>query len=370
MTRVHPFAVLTDGIVAEPGVASWGLDRADVIAVEASGCLRHLVLTEAGNGQDVLPELPTAPVGAPVVISWGRGRLDVFIRDSGGDLLHSWWEGAWQPWRVVGASTAAPTVVSWGPGRFDLFVRTQEASLAHYWYSRGPGMQGPEDCGGSFAGRPSAATTSLYGIHMVARGQADGLLRYQYALPRQRSHEWTTSTWQPGRGAFHTSPPVTPDGCEPLACTSDPVLLPCRGEGRVPGRLLAYARRDDTLLCLEPQLWQHRPADRVLGAGIASDACATSAAPRRADVFVRLRSGAIGHLTQWLGETGDAGLRWESLDDGHVRAGSRPAVISSRTGRLDLFFRGDGGELCHGWREPGTTDWNDRAARRLGGGPG
>ncbi|MFF5213159.1 hypothetical protein [Streptosporangium sp. NPDC000396] len=367
MKLIHPFAVIGDGITSEPDAVSWSEDRLDVVAVETSGDLLHVILTNEGSEKGRLPALTAVPAGPPQLVSWGPGRLDVFIRDTDRNLQHSWYDGSWRPWKAIASAMVAdPSVVSWAPGRLDIFTRTESGVLAHHWYPRELGIQGPEECGGPVAGRPGAATTSLYGVHMMVRGTDDGLLRYQYARPSQRSHEWTTTTWRPGRGAFHTSPPATPDGHSSLTCTSDPVMLHCRGKGRVENRLLVYARQDDRLLCLEPWGWQRQPRDRVLGDGVASDCAVASPRPCRADVFARLDSGAIGHLTEELGEAGAAARRWESLDDGHVAADGRPRVVAARRDRLDLFFRGTHGELCQGWWDAATGTWNAPSARIWG----
>lgn len=360
---IPPFTVRGTGIAGDPAVISSSDGRVDVVALGVDGELRHFALT-GGVCVERRPLRPPAGfTGHPSLTTWGPGRLDVFARDGAGRVQHAWFDDQWRGWTPVtpDARPAAsdPAVASWGPGRFDVCVRTSGGTLDHYWYSEEIGFAGPEDYEGDFAGRPALASTSLYGMHLTARDARDGLLRYQCWLPTQRSHVWTSTPTLPARGVFDFSPPATAEGVA-LTCTADPVMLHCRGQGRIPNRLLVYALQDDRLLCLEPWGWPGTPHDRMVGVGVASDAAVASSRRCRADVFVRLESGAVGHLIEDLDDTGVGAASWSVLDGGGAAVAGRPAAVVSRPGRLDLFFRSVDDELCHGWWDGPSGEWNVR----------
>jgi hypothetical protein len=357
---VRPFAVRAAAIGADPAVVSWGGGRVDLVVLDTDGRLRHF--TVSGGSCQERPPVPGAAglTGHPSLISWGPGRLDVFMRDDRG-VRHSFFDGEWHGWTSVSPearrTVGDPVATSWGRGRFDLYVPTNDGSMDHYWRADEVGLQGPEDTGGTFAGRPDASNTGLYSTHLTARDARDGLLRYQYSRPVKRSHSWTSTPVLPRRAGYYTCPPTTVGGAD-LRCTGDPVILHSRGLGPVANRMLVYARQEDRLLCLEPWAWTGTRNDRVLGAGVGSDAGVASPLRCRADVFVRLDSGALGHLVEEFGESGASRDRWEVIDDGRTAVAGRPAAISCRPGRLDVFFRSVDGELCHGWWDAATDGWN------------
>jgi hypothetical protein len=364
--RVRPFVVRGNGIVGDPSAVSWSDGRIDVVALAFDGGLRHFALADgAWSERRPLPS-PVPLIGHPCLTTWGADRLDVFVRDAEQGVQHTWFDGRWQEWTSVAPdarrAAADPVATSWGTGRSDLFVPTAGGAVDHYWYSQEVGFQGPEDCGGDFAGRPDVANTSIYAIHLVARGARDGLVRYQCWLPAERSHSWTHAPPLPGRGVFYISPTVTASGTD-LTCTGEPVFLYCRGSGRAANRLLVYARQGESLVCLEPWGWPDTPQpqtphDRLVGASVASDAAVVSPARCRADVFVGRIDGTVGHLVEDLSGAGIPTRLWEVLDGVYGKIVGRPAVVVSRTGQLDLFFRGVDGELCHGWWDASTDEWN------------
>ncbi|MFF5114994.1 hypothetical protein [Streptosporangium sp. NPDC000509] len=352
-------------MTSDPAAVSMGPDRNDVLTIRDDGSVRHFTLNGSEYRESNIPDAPDDLVGNPVLCSWGQFRLDAFVRDARDSLWHNAWDGEWSGWTSVASVgvSADPAVVSWGTGRFDLYTRTTAGLLDHHWYHHPLGLNGPDGMGGPIAGRPAAVTTSLYGTQVVVRGADDGLLRRQYHVPDQRSHEWTSTTWQPARGRFLVGPQSVACNGDSLACTDDPVLVWCRGEGRVENRLLGYARQGDRLVQVEPMTWQQDPRDRLLEDPIvSSDLAVVSMRSRRIDGFAAIGpdTGTVGWVDVELTEDGGSDTRWRVLDDGHTAASGRPAVTSTRPGRLDLYFRSADGRLCHGYWEDAADRWNVR----------
>ncbi|MGP3915196.1 hypothetical protein [Nonomuraea sp. 10N515B] len=361
-TSVQPFWSLGREIASDPAAVSMTPGRIDVIAIRTDGSVRHFAIDGSGYQEYTIPGAPDDLVGNPALCSWGQLRLDAFVRDTRDTLWHNAWTGAWGGWAPVASIgvSADAAVVSWGIGRFDLYTRTTAGLLDHHWYHHPLGLNGPEDLGGPIAGRPAAVTTSLYGTQVVIRGADDGLLRRQYHVPEQRSHEWTSTTWQPARGRFLVGPPYDARTGDSLACTGDPVLVWCRGEGRVENRLLGFARQGDRLVQVEPLAWSQDPRDRLLhGPVVSSDVGAASLRSRHVDLFAAIGTEAesIGWMEVELTEEGGSDARWRVLDDGSTVAAGRPAVVSARPEQLDVFFRSADGHLRHGRRDA-DDQWN------------
>ncbi|MGW4773109.1 hypothetical protein ACWEO2_34375 [Nocardia sp. NPDC004278] len=356
--RVPRFRVLADGIVTDPVAIARTPECVDVVAIDDRNRICHLVVA-AGTARIVERlELPAPPVGRPTIGSWGADRLDVFVRDVETRLWHCEFDGRWGPPRLarsVGAVSDA-SFVSWSRGRFDVFSTGADGVLEHYWYQQPIGLMGPESLARPVVGQPAVVVTSLYGLEVVARGSFDGVLRRQYHVPEERTHEWTSTPMLPGRTTFDVGPDVAPSTGESLRCTGDPTLVWCRGVGAVENRLVAFARQEDRLVQFEPGPdWPTGRGNRVLtGPAVASDPVAVSARPCRVDVFFGVSEGTIGWLTS---HTGGSSARYRVLDDG-IRSVGRPAVCSSRPDRLELFVRTAAGELRTGRCEVKGEQWN------------
>ncbi len=139
--------------VTAPAAVSWGSGRIDVLARdEVTDDLIHFWQSgttwfgpqrlAAGSGGDYLPS----------VASRGLRRLDVFAVNSAGSLAQFWFDGSrWHGWAGIGrgpggaALTQPAAVTSWGPGRLDVFALvTGGRQIAHWWYDAGAwrGLQG------------------------------------------------------------------------------------------------------------------------------------------------------------------------------------------------------------------------------------
>jgi hypothetical protein len=139
--------------VAAPAAVSWDRGRIDVLARdEATDELIHF--WQSGTTWSGPERLAAGPGGdyVPSVASRGVRRLDVFAVNSAGSLAQFWFDGVrWQGWAGKGrgpggAALIQPAAVtSWGPGRLDVFALvTGGRQIAHWWYDAGAwrGLQG------------------------------------------------------------------------------------------------------------------------------------------------------------------------------------------------------------------------------------
>ncbi|MFE9319989.1 hypothetical protein ACIHDR_03870 [Nocardia sp. NPDC052278] len=243
--RVPRFGVLADGIVTDPAAIARTPECVDVVAIDDRIRLCHLVIADGTARIVERMELPARPIGRPTIGSWGPDRLDVFVRDDETQLWHYEFDGHWGPPRLARSAGAVSdaSFVSWSRGRFDVFSTGADGVLEHYWYQQPIGLMGPESLARPVVGQPAAVVTSLYGLEVVARGSFDGVLRRQYHVPEERTHEWTSTPMLPGRTTFDVGPDLAPSTEESLRCTGDPTLVWCRGIGAVENRCSSARRR-------------------------------------------------------------------------------------------------------------------------------
>lgn len=365
VVQVPPFSVLASGIVADPVAVARGSRYVDVVVLDDEHNVLHHVLEDDTIVATSHLAVPASPLGRLALVSWGADRLDLFIRDAETRLWHCEYTGRWGTWRLVRSEGAVSdaSAISWSCGRFDLFATGASEVIEHYWYQHPIGLMGPESLAGRVVGQPAAVVTSLYGVEVVARGKDDGVLRRQYHVPDERTHEWTSTPMLPSRATFDVGPAVVASTGESLSCTGDPTLVWCRGVGIISNRLVAFARHDDRLVQFEPaaeQLWRTGGGDKVLaGAATVSDPVAVSASPCRIDVFFGVSQGTVGWATTRILDAGASSTDLRVIADGIGSIG-RPAVCSARPGRLNLFVRTVDDDLRHGWCELNEEHWNVR----------
>jgi hypothetical protein len=112
---------------SSPVAVSWGPSRNDVFILDngSSPHIRHLWSTDGStynSGDDWGAPSGVTLVGDPAVASWGVNRLDVLVLSSGGNLWHKWYDNGatgWDNWGHPSAGTlgGAPAITAMGEGR-------------------------------------------------------------------------------------------------------------------------------------------------------------------------------------------------------------------------------------------------------------
>jgi hypothetical protein len=171
------------GMSTDPGVASWGAGRIDVVAGGSDNALWH---TWYDGSWHPWESLGGSVSGNPDAVSWTAGRLDVFVRGGDGNVWHRWYAGSWSGWESLGAPpaglTAGVQVSTWGPGRIDIVGRGGDGAVWHKWYAGGWSTW--ENLGGGITGNPSSTSWSPGRFDVFARGSDNNMW-----------HRWYDNGW-------------------------------------------------------------------------------------------------------------------------------------------------------------------------------
>jgi hypothetical protein len=245
-------------LAAGPDVASWGVNRLDVVVVGSDQQAWHRSWDGAAwNAWDAQGGRLAADPGAS---TWGSGRLDIFGLGADGALWHRWLDaGAWHPWeslggRLVGGPSAASTAL----GHLDVFAVGTDRALWHRSWN-GAQWSAWDSQGGVLISDPGVASQGPNHLDVFGRGSDNQLWQKSW-----NGSQW--SAWQPLGGVLSSAPAAASQG---------------------PNRLDVFGRGQDN------QLW-HRSwtgtlwnAWEPLGGSLTSGPGATSWGANRLDVFVR-----------------------------------------------------------------------------------
>jgi hypothetical protein len=123
-----PNGVLTSG----PAVASWSLNRMDLVARGSDNAVWHLpydynnAAWAANNGFGGWDSLGGTAASGPAIASEGENLLHVYVAGGAGQINEMYWNGnGWNSWNVLDQTviTSAPSAVSIAPRRIDIVAR-------------------------------------------------------------------------------------------------------------------------------------------------------------------------------------------------------------------------------------------------------
>ncbi|MBB3693170.1 hypothetical protein [Sphingomonas sp. BK580] len=318
----------------QPGVASWGPDRLDVVLRSASSTLLHVFREGATT---TMLDMGGAIAGAPMAVTRGAERLDVFARDFNQRLL--WWSWSKEaralvgPRALPGCIASDPVVVALGTERIMIFAHSIDGPL-RYWASS-VDDQGAEDFGPPRIkdedpiARPAIVSRSPHGVDVVV-----GV-----------GHSGTPEWWKYVDGAWKA--PVLLPGEMPEAPT---MLTSISSSGNFP-RLDVYVRGQDGRLKHWGFGFFHAPGSPSGWFGPEAsvpEPFLTKPFPITTgdDSIELLARGGDGTLVHW---SWDARARaWGRLQPGGEALQSDPAGVSRAAGTMDVFaWAGD--RSLHHW---------------------
>lgn len=403
-----------------PAAASWGNGTIHLCAVLADGTVGYKMWDGAQwqpspTGWTSLGASPKPFVTAPTVASWGLNRLDVVCVDADGVLQHKWFDGAaWGPsgadWEAMGSWPAGrAALVAPAPNRLDILVAGGEALYAKSYGSSGwvPSLVGwtrltPPTIGALHesgahwtwrnieipqeAGRVLAMTVVAVNRYTLVLACERGVWWAPIPDPVSQARGarfiWTRAVGMPdcaysGIAATSSVPGLaTPDGFAVAAWGSDVgsgaygifygnwsggVLQMRRAatngvDPRLMGRtsLASCEGQPSSVYCVSSDVANNiytDPPDAVCWG------------PNRIDVFHRGYAADCQHLS-WNGAT----WSWDSL--GGILL-SPPRAVSRGPGRLDVFGVATDGALNYKWWDgsqwrPGQQSWKALGGRVIG----
>ena len=245
-------------MAAAPAVASWGVNRLDIVGVATDQQPWHR--SWDGTTWSAWDVQGGRLSGDPAASTWGSGRLDVFGRGGDGALWHKWLDaGTWHAWESLGGRlVGGPGAASWSSGRIDVFVLGTDRALWHRSFD-GISWAAWESLGGVLTSSPSVASWGPNRLDVLGRGQDNQLWHKAWT-----GSQW--SAWEPLGGVLSSAPGASAQGLN---------------------RLDVFVRGQDN------QLW-HKSWDgtvwkawEALGGGLTASPSATSWGANRLDVFIR-----------------------------------------------------------------------------------
>ncbi|HZO69074.1 MAG TPA: hypothetical protein VFB74_29135 [Kribbellaceae bacterium] len=273
--------------------------------------------------------------GGGFASSWSHSRLDVWTRMpapvNGSNLGHRWFQDTWQPWEVIALPaaqlmTSEPAVVSWGVGRIEVFARGQASDLIHAWLADGV-WHGWESFGGCVLGAPTATSWETGRLDVLVRG-------CDVINGTNLVHKWLPpgGPWQPwelipATQAMDSSPAVVSWGANRLDFFA-------RGGS---GDLLHGWYASDG--------WH---AWEALGGCIVGAPSASTWGVNRLDAWVQSCNSTGANIVHKFFD-GNGWHPYELAPPSGVRVAGTPAAVSWSEGRIDVFARGEGGDLLHWW---------------------
>lgn len=159
-------------ISSSPAVASWGLDRFDLVARGTDFALYH----RFWDGSQWSGWMPLGGVltSSPALVTRGVNQLDVFARGADNALwTRSRTVFSWSPWVSLGGTlTSDPAAVVYSPQKISVFARGTDDALWMKTYSNGAwGVW--VSLGGTLTSAPTVTSSRAEQMEVFARG-ADG----------------------------------------------------------------------------------------------------------------------------------------------------------------------------------------------------
>ena len=131
----HGWESMGGNLASGPAAVSWGPNRLDIVAVDATTHrIAHLWYDNGWGFWELRGQ--AVAVSAPAISSSAVGRLDIFSRNSSGNVQQMFFDGGWhETWVSLGGTTgtSALSAVSWGPQRIDVFGASSALKLEHHW---------------------------------------------------------------------------------------------------------------------------------------------------------------------------------------------------------------------------------------------
>ncbi len=299
---------------------------------------------------------PVTVTGDPAPVSWGSNHADVFVVGSDGQLWHRWWTGSgWWAWESMGRPPSgglqgSPTAVSWGQGHIDVFARGADGGLWHRWMNN-TGWFGWQRIGTwQMKGDPDAVSWGRDHIDVFARGLGDDLIHVPFVASMGG---W--GSWESLGGSK----------------TTDPDAISLR-----PGHIDVFARGTDLKLYHRwftgsGWAWWEKLGDWQF----LSEPAPVSWGDEHIDVFASGLNHDLIHIP-FFGRIGCAWCGWRS-EGGYITSDPKGASFGSpykngyRVHHMDVFYRGGGDGLWHRWFDDGWAGSDARLAPDgdLAGGP-
>ena len=174
-------------VTSSPAVASWGLDRLDVVARGTDFALWH----RARNGSQWSGWMSLGGVltSSPAIVTRGFNQLDVFARGTDNALWTRSWNGtSWGNWTWLdGVLTSDPAAVVYAPQKIAVFARGTDNALWMKTFSNGA-WGWWVSLGGVLTSAPAVTSSRAEQMEIFARG-ADGQV-YRRALEFGRWSAW------------------------------------------------------------------------------------------------------------------------------------------------------------------------------------
>ena len=282
--------------------------------------------------------------GGGMSASTWSGMLDLFVRGTNVSGANMWsrsydysgWSSFQQdpPGNESVRVSSQIAAVSWGYGRVDLFARSESGTLIHKWYQNTSGWSRWEDLGGCIMGTPTATSWSPNRLDIFAQGcNETGINMYHKWWDNNRWYSWEVVPAMNAR--ISAAPSAVSWGL---------------------GRIDIFGRAENGQLIHNWYGGKWYGIDSQ-GGCIMGQPAVSAWGPGRLDVFAQgcNNSGAnVWH--KWY--SGNVWQPWEITPmHQNTRVTSMLGAVSWGPDRIDIFGRGETGDLKHQWYDRSWRTW-------------